>query len=1404
MATGDNKPTIVHKPQPSAPTKSEGNPAIVKAKLTMMNDFIEYDPSTMEWGIFKEKIDNYFISNEIDDEKRTAAFLLTKLSEHVYKLIKDLSHPKSLSELKYEEICKILDDFYGKPVSVYLERMEFYDLRQKDGQSMNEWYSLIKAKSSTCTFGANLTDILRDKFITGLKPGSIRDRLAEEDETLTMEKALGIAIKKEVIMKSSTSEIKKLNLCDKSKKFNKSNNRKFNRSCKTEVNSSDQSSSKFACYRCGKSNHNASNCFYKNYKCDFCKEVGHLKIKCKKVNNSNMNYMEPEHHESETTEICNCVYSLEVMSSISSENHQIVEEVESADKAVIDINEKVNTVIELNNMYVSDVANPIKVTISIGEKPFSMEIDTGAGVSVIPADTYNQHLSCYQLLPTPLLFKGYTGQMIRPLGKIQCEVVYEGAKKEMDFHIVEGGKSLLLARDFLKHFNIGLTDLNYFPEKTGNVKLDILLKKYNHIFSEIPGKLNNEKVNLIVKDNIYPIFLKPRTIPLALKIEVEKELIRLENNGIITKVETSNWGTPIVPALKKDGSVRLCGDYKVTLNKYLEVDRHPIPKISEIFSSLRGGEKFSKIDLKEAYSQIELEESAKDMCAWSTTKGIYRMNRMPYGIVPATAKFQRIMEKLFQGMEHVTVFVDDITVTGKNNDEHLKNLELVFKKLNDAGLTVKLAKCEFFKEELYVLGHIISSTGIKKSRDKVQAIEEAEPPTTVQQVQSFAGMVKYYAMYVPKLSQIMSPIYNLTKKGVEFEWTQECQKAFDEIKSIVASDVILVHYNPKLELILDVDASDCGIAACISHRYDDGNERPIHFGSRTLDAAEKNYSIVDKEALACVFGVKKFSDYLYGRKFILRTDHKCLTTLFGENKGIPIMAARRVHRWAIYLAAFDYTIEHIKGKSNYIADMLSRFPLKNIAPTPEEDGSSSYLNQLVLCDEVMTVETIQEATSNDEILCKVMEYIKDGFPHKIDDKFIPYKNKKDELYVQEGVIMWGYRVIIPESIRNKILKELHISHLGIVKTKSMARSYVYWPKIDKDIEYMINSCSACGSVRPDPPQAEIINWPTPKKVWERLHIDFAGPFHGKYYFALVDAYSKWLEIFPMYQITSTATIQKLVELFSRFGLPQLIVSDNGTSLVSSEFESFLEKNGIEHITSPPGHPQSNGLAENAVKSFKAAMMKITHLDNVSIESATARYLLHYRNVEHSTTGVSPAALFMGRRLRTCFDALRPASLPTQQVESKYKVKKKTVEDVKQKRNIEFVSGDKVLVRDYRKVNKKSWIAATVEKRIGQQTYFVKTEEGRIWKRHLNQMLKFNHQTMSSNPEPSPSNIKYYKKTNSCSNSQIITPISNDVVIEPTNQSSPRIVRAVDPTTISDTSGMVLRPRTNLRTPSTNE
>lgn len=228
--------------------------------------------------------------------------------------------------------------------------------------------------------------------------------------------------------------------------------------------------------------------------------------------------------------------------------------------------------------------------------------------------------------------------------------------------------------------------------------------------------------------------------------------------------------------------------------------------------------------------------------------------------------------------------------------------------------------------------------------------------------------------------------------------------------------------------------------------------------------------------------------------------------------------------------------------------------------------------------------------------------------------------------------MWGFRMVIPSKLRNLILEELHTSHSGISKTKSLARLYVWWPKMDKSIEQMISSCFACGSVRASPPKAVNCPWPTPENPWERIHADFLGPFLNNHFLIIEDAHSKWVEVYIIKHLTSTETIEKFYDVFSRFGLPKTLETDNGTQFTSAEFQLFLQRNGINHLTSPPWHPQSNGLAENAVKSFKSGMTKIltNKLSSISLNIAISKYLLSQRTTNHCTTGQPPSVLMLGR------------------------------------------------------------------------------------------------------------------------------------------------------------------------------
>jgi hypothetical protein len=355
------------------------------------------------------------------------------------------------------------------------------------------------------------------------------------------------------------------------------------------------------------------------------------------------------------------------------------------------------------------------------------------------------------------------------------------------------------------------------------------------------------------------------------------------------------------------------------------------------------------------------------------------MNRMPYGIKPASGIFQSIMKKLLQGIPGVTIFVDDIAITGSSEKEHLENLRKVFEKLSMAGLRLNRSKCLFFKNNLNYLGFIVNEQGLTKTKERVEAVVKAKPPTNVTEVRSFCGLINYYGKFIKNLSTIMNPMYNLLKKSVPFRWSKECMTSFEKVKSDITSEVTLAHFDSSIPITLSCDASHKGIGAVLSHNFSNGEERPIAFISRTLTGSELNYSVMDKEALAIYWAVKKLYHYLIGNEFTLKTDHKPLLTLFGESKGLPQMAASRLQRWAHFLSGFNYKIQYIKSAENQ-ADILSRLPVENITNEDKDDeieGMVDYINFMDRGkDIVIDFGVIKAETRKDPTLSKVLDAVK--------------------------------------------------------------------------------------------------------------------------------------------------------------------------------------------------------------------------------------------------------------------------------------------------------------------------------------------------------------------------------------------------------------------------------------------
>ena len=779
-------------------------------------------------------------------------------------------------------------------------------------------------------------------------------------------------------------------------------------------------------------------------------------------------------------------------------------------------------------------------------------------------------------------------------------------------------------------------------------------------------------------------------------------------------MQYADWAAPIVPVLKKDGeSVRICGDFKQTVNKVASLDHYPLPRVEDLLAKLSGGKKFSVLDLSQAYQQLELDAESQTYTVINTHKGLFSYTRLPYGIASSPGIFQRAMDSLLQGIEGVVTYIDDVLVTGPDDNSHIATLDEVMSRLEKANLRLQKAKCSFMRDSVEYLGYKIDANGVHPLPHKVQAVLDAPAPRNVKELKAYLGMLSYYSRFIPNLSAVLAPLHQLLKASTLWLWTHQTQQVFQTSKQLLASAGVLVHYDPALELIVAGDASDYGLGAVLSQKMRNGEERPVAFASRSLSAAEKNYSQVEKETLACIFAVKRFHSYLYGREFTLTTDHKPLLTLLGEHKPISHQASARIQRWALILSAYKYKIAFKPSSSHCNADGLSRLPLEEAPAEVPQPAELVFLMEH-LQDGPVKAHEIRRWTRQDPMSARVLQFIQSGWPTSVDPELKPFWLKQNELSSEEGCILWGARVVVPPPGRKRVLKELHEGHPGIARMKGLARMHMWWPGMDLDIEQVVCKCEDCQKNQAAPPQAPLQQWSWPKQPWSRIHIDYAGPLQGSMYLVVIDAHSKWLEVFQMKNATSSTTIQKLRTLFAQFGLPKTVVSDNGSCFTSREFQLFMSRNGIHHIRTSPYHPSSNGLAERAVRVFKESFKK---MKEGTVTDRLARMLFAYRNTPHSTTGVPPAELMFGRKLRGQFDILKPSVETTVE----YHQERQKLNHDQHSRMRSFSEREAVFFRNFGPGE--TWQAGTITRVSGPLSYHIQLADGRVVRRHQDHIRK---------------------------------------------------------------------------------
>ena len=392
----------------------------------------------------------------------------------------------------------------------------------------------------------------------------------------------------------------------------------------------------------------------------------------------------------------------------------------------------------------SGSTKPLVVDVRINEIDIPMELDTGASVSLMSEANFQPlREKGAVVVKTKARLSTYTGEAITVAGTADVQVEYQGHSVVLPLIITRGEGPTLLGRNWLSVLKLDwpkIFAVRSQPERT----LQHVLDQYADVFQDKLGCLKGVKAQIHADADATPVFHRARSVPFALRTKVEKELDRLLAEGIIQPVQFSDWAAPIVPVIKGDGSVRICGDYKVTINKIARIYKYPIPRIDDLFASLSGGKKFSKLDLSHAYQQLELQEESRQYVTINTHKGLFTYNRLPFGVSSAPSIFQRVMETVLQGIDGVCVYIDDILVTGATDDQHLDHLAEVLKRLQEAGLKLKKDKCAYLLPEVEYLGHTISAEGLKTSESKVSGIVKAPTPKNVSELRSFLGLVNYY------------------------------------------------------------------------------------------------------------------------------------------------------------------------------------------------------------------------------------------------------------------------------------------------------------------------------------------------------------------------------------------------------------------------------------------------------------------------------------------------------------------------------------------------------------------------------------------------------------------------------------------------------------------------------------
>lgn len=739
------------------------------------------------------------------------------------------------------------------------------------------------------------------------------------------------------------------------------------------------------------------------------------------------------------------------------------------------------------------------------------------------------------------------------------------------------------------------------------------------------GTISGEPAHITVADPTpckSPIYRYPEHA----KVMISQMLEDMEQRGVI-EPSSAAWLSPIVLVNKPDGSKRMCLDFR-RVNEHLAADIYPLPRLEDLVNLASGHRFYATLDLKDAYFQVALDEDSKDLTTFSDGVSLYRFRRLPFGLSCAPAIFSRKMAEILAPLVKegwVRNYLDDIVLWADDYDQLLERLRKLFKQLEFRGVKLNLTKCDFAKEEVKFLGHNVSQKGSTPDPKNLEAIRQQKPPTNVKEVRRFVGMCGFYRKFVANFSKIAIPLTNLLKSNIKFQWTDECQTAFETLRENLMSSPVLVSYQPELPLVLVTDASDECVGGVLHQIQPDKSARPLGYYSKKISQCEQRYSVTDKEALAVILSCRHFHHYLWGTSFEIQTDHQPLTNIFRRKTKSP-----RVTRWMLEMREYNFRVKYVKGKENVVADHLSR-PVCNITHQPR----TTWLG--------LTREEYRREQSNDPTWGELITYLEGGAvpKHKI------AKSTLDQFELLEGILYYvreatdaslNYTLVVPRHLVRKALEVAHdqSGHFGQYKTIKQAEILFYWPSIKSDVIQYLKECVNCQRFKHvkgmSQPYKEL---PIVSEPLERIAIDLTDMTNGqdghRYILTVIDHYSRLVKFFPLKTKQAQGIVARLSQYVVDFGRPLSILCDNAREFTGHEMREWADQHGVQILYTTPYHPQANGLIERMHRTLKTVLAQLCKGYPLRWPTFLGECQAQMNMAVHSSTGVSPYVAFFARQ-----------------------------------------------------------------------------------------------------------------------------------------------------------------------------